>query len=80
MKPAAKKRTVLLGSVWRRREPNESWVQFEVTHLGNNPNGQPTATGKTPSGKRIKASLTQMENGHERYEHVHDNYATKAAS
>lgn len=74
------KRLVLIGSVWRRRDPSEKWVTFEVTHLGKNPHGQPTATGKTLGGKLIKVSQTQMENGDARFEHVHDDYVAQRAA
>jgi hypothetical protein len=74
------KRPVMLRSVWRRRDPNDAWVTFEVTHLGKNPYGQPTATGRTPGGKMLKVSLTHMQNGDPRFEHLHDDYVEKASA
>ncbi len=73
------KRAVLVGSVWKRLDPNGRWILFEVTHIGSNPHRQPVATGKTPSGKMIKGSISQMESGDPRFEHVHDNYVRTAS-
>lgn len=69
---------ILVGGVWKRKDPSGSWVQFEVITFGTNPWGQRCAKGKTPSGKVITLNLPEMEKAGGRFEHVHDNYVKRS--
>lgn len=72
------KREVFIGSVWRRADPNGDWQTFEVTCFSRNTFGQPVAKGRA-GNKTISCSLTAMQNGDPRFEHVHDRYVKRSA-
>jgi hypothetical protein len=65
-------REIQKGQVWRRRDPSGDAVEFEVVRFGQNPFGQPSVFGRTPSGKIIQCPLGQMKNDRNRFEHVHN--------
>lgn len=69
---------VLIGSVWRRRDPSGEWQTFEVRTFSTNPHGQRVVKGRAGS-KTITCSLVAMENGDPRFEHVHDDYVEQRA-
>ena len=76
------KRPVLIGSRWKRWDPNGTTFQdFEVISTsGHNPFGARVAKGRTVNGKTITCSLVMMESGDPRFELVHENYVSRRSA
>lgn len=71
-------RAVEVGQVWKRRDPNGEWIEFEIVRIGKNPYGQPSADGRTPSGKIIKCGINPMLKDTERFVFVNDDRVRRA--